>query len=87
MVGGKLTCPNCLLSEYNELQNEFDLRLVEGAGPTVVHVPTWNKMQPAVDAMGTEIARLCAEMISTSNPDMAEEIRERFKVGSAPTVY
>lgn len=80
-VGGRLVCPDCLLELYTKLQDEFDLRLVEGDGPHVVHVPTWNRMQPAVDAIGTEIARLCAEMISSSNPEIEKEILTRFKVG------
>lgn len=69
--------------------------MVEGDRPQVVHVPTWERMQPAVDSMEDAIAMLCADMVSVSNPDKASEIRKHFKYASAmmavveklPTVY
>lgn len=88
-IHGISHCPDCLLAAYNALQDEFDLRLVEGDGPHVVHVPTWERMQPAVDAMGTTVARLCAEiaepvgkgaMMSNVGPAISAEIRATFKV-------
>jgi hypothetical protein len=83
---GVQKCPDCLLQNLEDLQAEFDLRMVAGVGPNVVHVQTWEMMQPAVDNASAEIARISAELCEDAGKKpkpgnfFAKKIREKFMI-------
>lgn len=88
LIMGVLKCPDCLLQDLEALHAEFDLRMVAGHSPDVVHVKTWELMQPAVDAASNEVARISAELCEDIGKKpkpgdyFAKKIRERFRINN-----
>ena len=64
-------------------QDQFDLRMVPGKGPQVVHIETWELMNYAVDAASNEIVNICigiADQHENGTDNIYRLLLKRFNI-------